>query len=435
MTFANNSAQDEEPLEWRPGAPPESLSTDKALLHRQPARSEQLNLLLISKREDTVSLLTGLLRESHTPPFDVIHTKEAGEASNELSQKCFDAVILDAAHDADAIHKGLGGLSSAASKAALVVVSDIESLGLAVAATEAGAQDYILRGEINATSLRLRILCAIQRERRMEDARTGSANAEAECARLKRLIEQLPVGVMHVTERHKLDQQKDEFIALASHELRTPVTSIKGFAQLAQRTADAAGDKRLAHALTNIEQQSDRLARLVNELLDVSRVQNGSLPFHPRRFELCEVVENVTGSIELITPGFTFNLDITPSHLFVNADRHRIEEVVTNLLDNAVKYSNGSHTVKISAAASGDEALVAVHDEGMGIPAGQHAMVFERFYRATNAGANARSGFGLGLFIAREIINRHGGRIWFESSEGKGSTFYFTVPLDHSELL
>jgi PAS domain S-box-containing protein len=239
--------------------------------------------------------------------------------------------------------------------------------------------------------------------------------------------------VIDVTERYLLDRQKDEFIALASHELKTPVTAIKGYAQVGVKTAHEAGNDRLVRILGIIVEQSNRLTRLVNELLDVSRMESGELEFDLQEFDLVELVREVVGSLELTAPEFAFNLHLPADPVMVHADRHRIEQVITNLVQNAVKYSGDSRKIDVSVLVDGEEAVIGVRDYGVGIPATQQPHIFERFYRASNVRTH-RSGLGLGLYISHNIVRRHGGRMWLESIEGKGSTFYFSLPRTPSQM-
>ena len=146
---------------------------------------------------------------------------------------------------------------------------------------------------------------------------------------------------------------------------------------------------------------------------------------------------SVVDSVRWVSPDFEFALDLPDAPIVVMADRQRTEQVLSNLLDNAVKYSGESRRVVVSASIgpSGSEAVVAVRDLGIGIVADQQAKIFERFYRGASAGANSRSGLGVGLAIAQEIVRQQGGQIWCESVPGKGSTFRFTLPLADQEVM
>ncbi len=236
-------------------------------------------------------------------------------------------------------------------------------------------------------------------------------------------------AVSDVTARHEIDQQKDEFIALASHELKTPVTSIKGYAQSGLRTATKSGDERLMRTLRVIDEQSNRLTRLINELLDVSRTQNNTLSLYAEPFDLRRLVHEVVTNQQLTAPDFTLTVSLPSLPTPVNADAQRIEQVLVNLVQNAIKYSGESQRVDVSVTADGDEAITTVRDFGVGIPLDQQLQVFNRFFRASNVSSRHYSGLGLGLFIAHGIIERHGGRMWLQSVEGTGSTFSFALPL------
>ena len=211
------------------------------------------------------------------------------------------------------------------------------------------------------------------------------------------------------------------------------MTAIKGYAQVGVKTAHEAGNDRLVRILGIIVEQSNRLTRLVNELLDVSRMESGELEFDLQEFDLVELVREVVGSLELTAPEFAFNLHLPADPVMVHADRHRIEQVITNLVQNAVKYSGDSRKIDVSVLVDGEEAVIGVRDYGVGIPATQQPHIFERFYRASNVRTH-RSGLGLGLYISHNIVRRHGGRMWLESIEGKGSTFYFSLPRTPSQM-
>jgi signal transduction histidine kinase len=237
------------------------------------------------------------------------------------------------------------------------------------------------------------------------------------------------VAASDVTARHEIDQQKDEFIALASHELKTPVTAIKGYAQSGLRAATKLGDERLERTLRVIDDQSNRLTRLINELLDVSRAQSNTLSLYAEPLDLRQLVHEVVNNLQLTAPAFTLDLQVPPRPTVVNADRQRIEQVLVNLVQNAIKYSGQSERVEISVRTEGSEVITTVRDFGVGIPLDQQEQVFERFFRARNVSSRHYSGLGLGLFIARGIVERQGGRMWLQSVEGSGSTFAFALPL------
>ncbi|MEO8285529.1 MAG: PAS domain S-box protein [Chloroflexota bacterium] len=231
-----------------------------------------------------------------------------------------------------------------------------------------------------------------------------------------------------VTAREQLDKQKDQFIALASHELRSPITVIRGYSQIAARAARKTGNEQIARTLRTIDDQAARLVRMIDDLMDVSRMQGGLLPLERRPNDLRDMIVDMVRLLEPTSPGFTFDVQVPGGPVPVNADRPRIEQVLANLVQNAVKYSGASRVIKITLSVANGEAITEVRDNGIGIPASQQAQIFDRFFRASNV-QQEHPGFGLGLFIAQGIMARHNGRIWLESSEGSGSVFCFALPL------
>ena len=228
---------------------------------------------------------------------------------------------------------------------------------------------------------------------------------------------------------------KDEFIGVAAHELRNPLAVLKGFAEmLVYQTARGKGAKLAAwqiEALEEIDQATGRLDKLTEDLLDVTRLQAGRLILSRDPTDLVVLTRRMMTQQQSTTRQHVLSLDTAYSCLMVEVDRVRIEQVLTNLLSNAIKYSpqRGSIELAIREVVELHEALLSVRDRGIGIPSGQQARIFGRFVRAENARASKITGTGLGLYLSREIVERHGGRLWFESSEGAGSTFFMSLPL------
>ncbi|MFT3679482.1 MAG: PAS domain S-box protein [Ferruginibacter sp.] len=221
-----------------------------------------------------------------------------------------------------------------------------------------------------------------------------------------------------------MNEKKDEFIALASHELKTPLTTIKGYLQIIQQgEINETSQSFLEKTLRQVE----NLNNLVSDLFDVSKVESGKLQLVYERFDLRSLLTDIIEIFHQNKKTHTFLLEDAGEPLLVEADRQRIEQVIMNLFTNAVKYSPKAGKVYVKLEHTGREAKVMVKDEGMGLSIEQQKKIFTKFYRAENPGHI--SGLGLGLYLTREIINRHKGKIYVKSEPGKGAEFNFTIPV------
>jgi signal transduction histidine kinase len=226
----------------------------------------------------------------------------------------------------------------------------------------------------------------------------------------------------------ELVKRKDDFLSIASHELKTPVTSLKAYTQLLHLYSenDTAENRKLM--LSRMDNQIDKLTSLINDLLDTSKIQQGILAYNKGIFQLDELVKEVIDEIQTATPAQKIEIEnLTPVQIF--GDRERISQVLVNLVNNAVKYCPDTEKILINLKCNGPMAICSVQDFGAGIFPEHQNKIFDRFYRITDNDQNTFPGLGLGLYIAREIIERHYGKIWVESEPGKGSTFFFGLPV------
>jgi signal transduction histidine kinase len=237
-----------------------------------------------------------------------------------------------------------------------------------------------------------------------------------------------------VTALKEAERLKDEFIAIAAHELRNPLAALKGYAQmLLLQTARGKGPL-LAdwqqEAIEVIDLSTLRLVDLTGDLLDVTRLQAGGLTLHLEPTDLVALARRIVKRLEVTTEQHSFSITTQLNYLVVPVDPGRLEQVLSNLIGNAIKYSPGGGPIEVTIGedVQRNEALLSIRDSGIGIPQQEQAHIFARFVRAGNARALGIGGTGLGLYLCRELVELHRGRIWFESSEGKGSTFYITLP-------
>ena len=230
-----------------------------------------------------------------------------------------------------------------------------------------------------------------------------------------------------ITSLREMDRLKDDFLSIAGHELRTPITTIRGLAQLLERRRDRLDPATVNSALATISEQTEHMTRLVDELLDVSRIRTGRLSLKMEAVDLVDVLRSSIEQTQLQWPGRIEGK--LPGPLPVGGDAGHLKQVFINLLDNAVKYSGPTATIEVTAARSHNRAIVQVVDHGVGVPPQALGRLFERFYRAENAALYA-GGLGLGLYLCREIVESHGGSIEVQSTLGEGSTFTVSLPLN-----
>lgn len=236
-------------------------------------------------------------------------------------------------------------------------------------------------------------------------------------------------AVLDITEQKSDEIRKNDFIGMVSHELKTPLTSLSAYVQMLYAKASKEQDSFVSGALDKVNIQVRRMGTMINGFLNVSRLESGKILLNKHDFMLDELVLAMTDEIRQTGPGHILEC-IIEKPIAIQADQDKIGSVIINLLSNAVKYSAKGKTITITCGMAGNIAQVSVHDEGIGIKPEDIDKLFERYFRAESPQTKYISGFGIGLYLSAEIIQRHNGKIWAESGVNKGSTFYFTLPLD-----
>ena len=236
------------------------------------------------------------------------------------------------------------------------------------------------------------------------------------------------VGTLTDIEEQKMALlKKDEFISLASHELKTPVTSLKAFTQILQIGLQEEGNERAVDLLGRMDKQINKLTYLISDLLDVTKINSGKISFTKEKFDLNTLIEETTEEIQRTSLHHEIQLNLS-KNCYILGDKNRIGQVLTNLLSNAIKYSPDSFKIFITTKLINGSVKFCVQDHGIGISLKEQPQLFTRFFRGSDDRVKTFPGLGLGLYICNEIIKRHKGTIDFESQSGKGSTFCVTLP-------
>jgi len=242
-------------------------------------------------------------------------------------------------------------------------------------------------------------------------------------------LEGMVVALRRGERRARLDAARSELVSTVSHELRSPLTSVKGFTKTLLAKWDRFNDDQKQQMLRTVNEDADRVTRLLSELLDVSRIDAGKLQLRRQMVDVGEVVRRVCGRLAAHVDDRELVPDVGPEVPKLYADPDKIEQVVTNLAENALKYGEGS--IRVFADVRDEEVEFVVSDEGAGIPSASLSSIFGKFFRHAS---ERRSGTGLGLYISKGIVDAHGGRIWATSPPGEGARFHFTLPRGGLEL-
>ena len=401
--------------------------------------------VLIVDDEESVAVTMQAILEMDG--YEVTAASSVTEAIELVKKSEFDLVLSDLRlDDGDGIQI-VAETRRSSPETICIILTGYASLDSAVKAMREGAYDYLVK-PCDVEELRLTVSRGLERRRLGRQLRERVAELETANSTIAGLNRDLQVRVDEATaelrdqyERlQELDRLKTQFMSVASHELKTPVTAMSGFLQVALRRIRkrldagapepetwAAEQSAIADQLVIVQRQTTKLARLIDELLDVSRIQSGRVEFDHQRMDLGHLAREVVERMQTTTTNHALQVTAIEDAEIV-ADRDHLEQVLNNLIANAVKYSPDGGTITITVGSEGDGAALSVSDTGIGIPEEELSSVFGLFYRSPDRRARDVGGMGLGLYISKEIVDRHGGRIWAESTVGKGTTFHVRLP-------
>jgi signal transduction histidine kinase len=430
--------------------------------------------LLVVDDEESVAVTMGAILEMDG--YRVSISTSGADALRKLHETEFDLVLTDLRlDDTDGLNV-VSEVCRVQPETVSIILTGFASLESAIKALREGAYDYLIKPcdveELRAVVRRgvERRQLGVQLKRRLaelEQANTtihqmnqglqqriddATAELQQRMTDLRRANDEI-AGLYrqaqeNVEQLQQLDRLKSRFLSMASHELKTPLTSISGLSQVLLRRmrrrleqgwpseAEWREEQR-GHVdrLDLLNSQTGRLGRLIDELLDVSRIESGKLDFHWEPVDLSALVAEVADRLQLTTALHTIEVDLNGAvGTSVMADRDHLEQVLDNLVTNAIKFSPEGGTIRVSRRDEMDAVVLSVSDPGVGIPPGQLDAIFGLFYQAEDPVSRKTGGMGLGLYISREIVTRHGGRIWAESSPQHGSTFNVALPWAQAAL-
>jgi PAS domain S-box-containing protein len=239
------------------------------------------------------------------------------------------------------------------------------------------------------------------------------------------------IAIEDITSRREIEQRKDDFLSIASHELKTPLTTVKGYIHMLNRYMPENAEERYRVLVEKTAAYVTRLNNLITELLDVSRIQTGNIELHKAAFDFDRMLTDTVEGLQAATKSHQITIEGRAGTLILGDESHLIQ-VMNNLLSNAIKYSPESNQILVYVNQVSDYLKVSVTDYGMGIKKEDQSKIFDRFYRVSEI-QQRFPGMGIGLYVCDQIIKNHGGTLWVESEEGKGSTFSFTLPLVNKE--
>lgn len=240
------------------------------------------------------------------------------------------------------------------------------------------------------------------------------------------LLEGLIISVLSEA-RYESEVEKDQFVGITAHELKNPLTTIKGFAQLISIKAKSKENPVILRYSQEIQTQTDRVLELINDLLDITKLEIGKFEYKKEFFDFDELVKEVVTHQRVISGKKEIKIS-GKTKKQINADKYRVAQVITNLLTNAIKYSPNNNKIEVSLKPIAGGVLLSVKDYGIGIPHDEQKQIFSQFYRVRNSKVRKSEGLGLGLYISNQIVNFHKGKLWVKSKPKKGSTFYMFLP-------
>jgi len=366
-------------------------------------------ILIVDDAPENIISLKKVLEKNG---FEVDTASSGDEALKKILKKSYVLIILDVqmpGMDGFEVAEAISGYSKAKETAIIFLSAASANVNLITRGYISGGLDYISKPvDMNILLLKVKTFYRIYEQSR--------ALNEMQ----KKLLEEIEF-------RKEAERKKDEFISIASHELKTPMTSIKGYIQLLERSVDKNDTQTVKIRLHKVQNQVEKLNLLVADLLDISKIESGKLKFNRKYFNFNKILDHIIEIMQQANPHVKF-IRKGEIHTEIFGDEMRIEQVIINYITNAIKYAPESNEVHITSELRGDEIYFSVRDFGIGIAKDHQLRIFDKFYRVEETSERFQ-GLGIGLYICQEIIERHQGSIGINSEPGEGSEFYFNIPL------
>lgn len=370
-------------------------------------------ILIVDDSPENIISLQKVLEKNG---FEVDSAASGEEALKKILQKSYVLIILDVqmpGMDGFEVAEAIKGYSKAKETAIIFLSAATADVPMITRGYSSGALDYISKPvDINILLLKVKTFYRIYEQSRA----------------LKVMQEKL---LEEIEFRKEAERKKDEFISIASHELNTPITSVKGYLQLLERSIDKLDPEVTKSRLHKVQNQVEKLRILISDLLDISKIESGKLQFSKKFFDFDHMLDHV---LEVMQPNNPQAKLIKKGTVGVQVfgDETRLEQVIVNFLSNAQKYAPGAEEIFINSEIRDGQIYLSVKDFGIGMTEEQQKSVFDKYYRVEETSERFQ-GFGIGLYISYEIIERHNGRIGVNSTPGEGSEFYFYLPLQSNQ--
>ncbi len=398
---------------------PEVVTLDR---HSEAASTEQPHILVVEDNAEVRQFLVETLGEH----YSVTTAPNGADGVEQALAQPPDLIISDVMLPGMSGNQLVQHLREHAEldQTPIVILTARADAELRLELLQSGAQDYLLK-PFSATELlaRLRNLLVTQQARRtlQQIVATQENNLTALSSDVARLYNEAQTAL----------RLRDEFIAIAAHELRTPLTALIGNTQLLLRRSGESGRflERDLRAIRAIDETGDRLAAMIERLLDLTRIERGQFTIKQEPIDVAVLIAQTSAAFGPTLTQHTLVVQPAATPLPIHGDAELLTQVLSNLIINATKYSNPGTRITVIAQQDGGHAAISIHDQGIGIPAAALPKLFERFYRASNTNATYTGGLGIGLYLAHEIVQRHGGEMTVTSVEGQGSVFTVRLPL------